>query len=237
MSKVRQYRSIISSRDICSSTDCSEEAPPSTAMFFSCSIEWLRLQFRNLLRLSALVKFGAAPKCFDFTPSLAVDHTARHSDVQTLAQLVQDALGQVGLGLIQHDSRTWQRDQRQAGLGIQNYPYQADSNFIVNQLLQHLHPSVVHGYPEIMFELLSKLPVISPAHGSLYWSCRLLRQPSFTLIHHWKLLLPRQRMSTNHSRVLELLLLRRSSKPAVPSVEKLEKLRKCFQESTFSLQR
>lgn len=31
--------SIISSSDICSSTDCREEAPPPTAIFFSSSIE------------------------------------------------------------------------------------------------------------------------------------------------------------------------------------------------------
>lgn len=38
-SKVHQHISIISSRDICSSTDRKEEAPPSTAIFFNNSIE------------------------------------------------------------------------------------------------------------------------------------------------------------------------------------------------------
>lgn len=80
------------------------------------------MQFRNLLGLSALVKLRDAPKSFGLAPSLAVDHVARHPHIQTITQLVQDALGQVGLGLIQHGSRTWQRDQGQARLLVQNWP-------------------------------------------------------------------------------------------------------------------
>lgn len=38
-SKLCQDISIISSSDICSSTDCREEAPPATAMFFNNSME------------------------------------------------------------------------------------------------------------------------------------------------------------------------------------------------------
>lgn len=77
-------------------------------------VQRLRLQFRNLLRLSAPVELGEAPEGFDFAPPLAVDHVARHPQVQAVAQLVQDALGQVGLGFIQHDPGTWQGDQGEA---------------------------------------------------------------------------------------------------------------------------
>lgn len=56
-------------------------------------IKRLRFQFRNLLRRSALVKPGGAPKRFDFTTTQAVNHVAKNPNVQTTAQIVQDALG------------------------------------------------------------------------------------------------------------------------------------------------
>lgn len=86
---------------------------PPTSQEVLEQVQRLRVQFRNLLGLPAPVKFGEAPKCFAFTPPLAVDHVARHPQVQT-HQLVQDALGQIGLGFIQHGSRTRQRDQGEA---------------------------------------------------------------------------------------------------------------------------
>lgn len=56
-------------------------------------VERLTLQFRNLLRLSAVVKPGEAPKRFDLTSTLAINHVAQNPHVQTTAQIVQDALG------------------------------------------------------------------------------------------------------------------------------------------------
>lgn len=56
-------------------------------------VERMRLQFRNLLRRSAVVKPGEAPKCFDLTSTQAINHTARNPHVQTIAHIVQDALG------------------------------------------------------------------------------------------------------------------------------------------------
>lgn len=56
-------------------------------------VEPLRLQFRNLLRRSAVVKPGEAPKCFDLTSTQAINHVAQNPHVQTISQTVQDALG------------------------------------------------------------------------------------------------------------------------------------------------
>lgn len=56
-------------------------------------VERLRLQFRNLLRRSAVVKPGEAPKCFDVTVTQAINHVAQDPHVQTIAQTVQDTLG------------------------------------------------------------------------------------------------------------------------------------------------
>lgn len=83
-------------------------------------VKRLRPQFGDFLRESALVKLGEAPKSFDFASSLAVDDVARHADVQALAQVVQDALGQLGLFLILDGDGTWQGDQRQARLPVQD---------------------------------------------------------------------------------------------------------------------
>lgn len=91
-------------------------------------VKALRLQFRNLSRLSGLVILGEAPESFAFSPSPAVDHLARHPDFQAITQHVQNPLGEVGLGLIQHGSRTWQRDYRQACLMIQNCPTEISPN-------------------------------------------------------------------------------------------------------------
>ncbi|TNN54289.1 hypothetical protein EYF80_035517 [Liparis tanakae] len=79
-------------------------------------------QKRHLLRLLAAVVFGDAPERFALrrlSPP-AVDHVAGHAHIQAAAQLVQDALGQAGLGLIRHGAGTRQRHQGQAGLGVQN---------------------------------------------------------------------------------------------------------------------
>lgn len=56
-------------------------------------VERLTLQFRNLLRRSAVVKPGETPKCFDFTSTQAINHVAQNPHIQALAQVVQDALG------------------------------------------------------------------------------------------------------------------------------------------------
>ncbi|MEQ2164064.1 hypothetical protein GOODEAATRI_002690 [Goodea atripinnis] len=65
-------------------------------------------------------------------------------------------------------------------------------------------------------ELRCVLPV-TVAHPlrSPHWMCRLLWQPSFTgctLTHYWILLLPGQRVCTNHNPILQLLLLSRRLK-------------------------
>lgn len=86
-------------------------------------VKWFRLQFRNLLRLCALIILREAPKCFDFTPSLAIHHMAWHPYVHAIAQLVQNALGQSGLGLIHHDSRTRQKDRGQSWFAVHNCPW------------------------------------------------------------------------------------------------------------------
>lgn len=98
-------------------------------------VKRLRL-FRNLLGFSASVKLGEAPKCFHFTPALAIDYMTWHPHIQTL-QLVQDALGQTGLGFIQHGARTWQRDQGQAWFRIQHWRDEFGSD--VKTTLIHLN--------------------------------------------------------------------------------------------------
>lgn len=84
--------------------------------------------FRNFLGLSALVKFAEAPESFAFPPSLAVDHLARHTNLQAITQHVQNPLGEAGLVLIHHGSGTWQGDYSEAWLTIQNCPIEISTD-------------------------------------------------------------------------------------------------------------
>lgn len=51
-------------------------------------VERLRLPFRDLLRLSGVVKLGEAPKCFDLATTQAVNRMAQNPHVQAIAQAV-----------------------------------------------------------------------------------------------------------------------------------------------------
>lgn len=99
-------------------------------------VQKLRLQFRNLLGHSDAVMLGEAPKCFDFTMSLAVEYMARHPKVNAIAQLVQDALGQIDLGLIQQHCRTWQGDEGEARRRIHHRPCKigSDMKTLINSI-------------------------------------------------------------------------------------------------------
>lgn len=91
-------------------------------------VQKLRLQFRNLLGRSDAVMLGEAPKCFDFAVPLAVEYMARHTKVDAIAQLVQDALGQIDLGLIHQHCRTWQGDEGEARRRIHHCPHELGSD-------------------------------------------------------------------------------------------------------------
>lgn len=89
----------------------------------------------------------------------------------------------------------------------------------------------ISGLDHGMKELLSQLPTADPSHSSLHWTCRLLRQHVFTdctLKRYWMLLLPRQRVPTNHKPRLEMLLLRRRLKACSALCGKVGETEKLF---------